>query len=152
MGRTGHPAVEIGTAGMRAGGPNVLPDHTSVIPQSSVRANFKDIPVGTRFGRLVVQAFDRMKVEADGSSTACWSCVCECEAVVSVRGEDLRRGHSTQCRVCGRGTNHTFANTRCAHRRCNAIKCKGACRDRRPTNRCSGRCVMPRRSTPNTGQ
>lgn len=50
--------------------------------------------VGRRFGRLVVLRRD----DADPSH---WVCCCDCGSIVSVKGAQLRNGHSASC-GCGR--------------------------------------------------
>ena len=52
---------------------------------------FKDI-TGSRFGRLVVVRFLRMKT---GSSE--WACICDCGTEIQARGNNLRSGHTSSC-------------------------------------------------------
>jgi hypothetical protein len=51
------------------------------------------IPIGTRFGRLVVLG---PSPERRGSF-ACWGCRCDCGMIVVVSGVNLRGGHTLSC-------------------------------------------------------
>ena len=54
--------------------------------------NFKDI-TGQRFGRLIVVE----KAGNDRRGAAMWRCRCDCGGERTVRGSDLRNGHTTSC-------------------------------------------------------
>ena len=55
--------------------------------------NSVDIPVGSKFGKLVV--LGRGEIRPGGN--AFWRCKCECGKECEVRGRDLRNGHTTSC-------------------------------------------------------
>jgi len=59
--------------------------------------NRKQIPAGTRFRRLTVRDV------AGRNSARCvtYLCECDCGVEIVVSGQDLRRGHSEQCKKCG---------------------------------------------------
>jgi hypothetical protein len=48
---------------------------------------------GQRFGRLVVKA----RAGSTKQRQALWVCYCDCDAITTVSGNDLRRGHTTSC-------------------------------------------------------
>jgi hypothetical protein len=51
---------------------------------------------GHRFGRWTVLKFSGSKL---------WECLCDCGRKSEIRGTDLRRGRSTQCKSCSNGEN-----------------------------------------------
>jgi hypothetical protein len=57
--------------------------------------NFKDMPAGTHFGRLTIVGFSHIE-----HGQARWRVVCDCGRENTIVGQDLRRGHTTQCRDC----------------------------------------------------
>lgn len=58
---------------------------------------YKDIK-GQRFGQLKVIEKDTRK---NAKGQAYWICRCQCERLLSVRGDGLRLGTSTRCSECG---------------------------------------------------
>ena len=58
------------------------------------KRNSIDIPIGTRFGSLVV--IDRAPVRP-GNGSAYWRCKCDCGVECEVRGDYLRNGQTTSC-------------------------------------------------------
>jgi hypothetical protein len=65
----------------------------SAVKQVKVRTNL----VGQRFARLVVIAQAEDYVNPKGQRYAQWECRCDCTAVVTVRGADLRSLHTKSC-------------------------------------------------------
>ena len=59
--------------------------------------NFKD-ETGRMFGDLTVLAY----AGTSSGRSRMFLCRCGCGEEVTVSGQDLRRGHSTRCRKCGR--------------------------------------------------
>jgi hypothetical protein len=59
----------------------------------------KLIPVGTRFGSLVVISFSRM-VPVGAQRKAIFLCQCDCGRRATVIGSNLRSGNSKACDVC----------------------------------------------------
>src|SRR6516162_7127629 len=61
-----------------------------------MKHNFKDLS-GQKFGRLTVVA------RAGLTTARCvlWHCLCDCGETSTVAGNDLRRGHTEQCKACG---------------------------------------------------
>ena len=47
---------------------------------------------GKRFGRLTV-----ISQRGSKNSAVCWDCICDCGAIVNVRGSDLRREYTKSC-------------------------------------------------------
>ena len=57
--------------------------------------------IGQKFGSLLVIAHDSRK---NKKGQAYWICECDCGRFLSVRGDQLRLGGSTQCSAClGKG-------------------------------------------------
>ncbi len=52
---------------------------------------------GKRFGRLTVIKRDEDYIQASGRRRIMWLCNCDCGAVKSVMGDNLRSGKSTSC-------------------------------------------------------
>jgi 5-methylcytosine-specific restriction endonuclease McrA len=59
--------------------------------------NFKD-ETGRTFGELTVLAY----LGTNSGRSGMFLCRCACGEEVTVGGQDLRRGHSTRCKKCGR--------------------------------------------------
>lgn len=57
----------------------------------------KKIETGKRYGKWVVICDSGIRKE---NGTAIWKCLCECGNIGFIRGDNLRRGTSTQCNEC----------------------------------------------------
>lgn len=58
----------------------------------------RDVPIGTRFGKLVVMG----RGSNTTRGTVRWHCACDCGGASLVRGVSLRRGDIQNCRKCRR--------------------------------------------------
>lgn len=60
---------------------------------------YKDM-IGKKFGHLkVIGRSKRM----DAKQRAFWVCRCDCEMLIEVRGDNLRRGITVACSLCHQG-------------------------------------------------
>ena len=55
---------------------------------------------GQRFGRLYV--IERDLEKKDKSRQAWWKCKCDCDKIISVRGQCLRNGNTQSCGCLGK--------------------------------------------------
>ena len=69
---------------------------------------FKNIPTGSRFGRLIVIAFSYM----DEAHKSMWLCRCDCGAEIIARGNNLRSGRTLSCGCLNRETNTRHGHAR----------------------------------------
>jgi hypothetical protein len=59
-----------------------------------------------RFGRLKVIGISSRR---GAKGQVYWRCECDCGRLLDVRGDNLRRGNSTQCSDCYNGCGHGSA-------------------------------------------
>lgn len=67
------------------------------IASETMKKNFDDL-TGRKFGELTVLGLDNSYVRKNRDYK--WICKCSCGEIVSVFGNNLRKGNSTRCRKC----------------------------------------------------
>lgn len=91
-----------------------LPDNPELISSLKFHNNFKNIDIGTRFGRLVVIQHDD---NHDTKYGHWWICLCDCGITVTVIASCLRNGDTRSCgclnreNTSNRNTTHGLSKT-----------------------------------------
>lgn len=73
------------------------------------KRKFNDLS-GQQFGRLTVLYRSTDEVMSNGNKTPRYACRCECGNYVLVRATNLKRGHTSSCKVCNRSESNIGKN------------------------------------------